>query len=56
MILLIHLSFFFFNLKHEGYFDRTHILISRLENLVSLPILMNVGLGDCLVINGTVLK
>ena len=27
---------FFFNLKHEGYFDRTHILISRLENLVSL--------------------
>ena len=51
------LFFFFFpHLKHEGYFDRSHLLISRLEHLVSLPILMDVRLGDCLVINGTGLK
>ena len=50
------LFFFFPHLKHEGYFDRSHLLISRLEHLVSLPILMDVRLGDCLVINGTGLK
>lgn len=40
-------------LKHDGNFARTDTLISRqgdIANLISLPLLMNVGLSASLVI------